>query len=93
MRSAALLVLLALPVACISDSDVTGALDSYCVTGTHSCETDADCCVDFTCLDTICHKISPGECLPIDAGTRPTGYSCGCNLDCTSRTCSDSVCR
>jgi hypothetical protein len=91
MRSAALFLAL-LPIACISDADVNSALDSYCVTGTHSCATDADCCVDFTCLNEICNKITPGECLPIDAGTRPTGYSCGCNHDCSSSVCSDSVC-
>jgi hypothetical protein len=79
-------------IGCIGNDEVQGALDSYCVSGTHSCATDADCCANFTCLDLICHKVTPGECLPVDAGTRATGLACGCNLDCTSRTCSDSVC-
>jgi hypothetical protein len=91
MRTAALTLLLL--VACIGNDDVQGALDSYCKNGPHSCATDADCCMGFACIETLCHPITPGDCLPIDAGTRATGLACGCSLDCASHTCSDSVCR
>jgi hypothetical protein len=88
-----LLLLLLLAPACIGAPDVQNALDAYCKPGTNQCMAEADCCKGFTCANLVCHEVTPGECLPVDAGTRANGLPCGCSKDCASGTCTDSVCR
>jgi hypothetical protein len=90
-QAAALLLLL---TACISGGDVQAALDGYCGSSvTHSCVAQAECCDGFACAAGECRKVTPGTCLPVDAGTQATGQACGCNTDCASAMCSSSMCR
>jgi hypothetical protein len=88
------LLLAAAAGACIGNEDITGALDGYCASSVvHACGADSDCCSGFACAGGSCVKISPGECLPIDAGTQASGAACGCSADCSSHTCSGSKCQ
>lgn len=82
-----------LGTACIRDSDVSGALASYC---THenalgACSDDADCCPSFTCSAGACARVV--TCLAADAGTVTVGGSCGCAADCVTGTCTEAKCR
>jgi hypothetical protein len=79
--------------ACINSGDVQAALDGYCASNVvHSCADQTECCDGFACAAGECRKVTPGVCLPVDAGTQTAGLPCGCNADCASGSCKTSVC-